>query len=157
MINNRFNVVYHLLCVCKNKINNMKIRKFNENISFNLVEPKRLVYFDLFPLLRGLENIRPGIKDRVWDFLCDEKDISFRPIKGRILNINLYYFGIGDEYPTKYLNEYPDDLEHSKKTFPLSYIDGNIEKELRLDFNLIISKYDEYIDDIGSFSVMLDW
>jgi hypothetical protein len=34
---------------------------------------------------------------------------------------------------------------------------GNKEKELRLDFNLIISKYDEYIEDIGSFSVMVDW
>jgi len=141
----------------KNKILNMKIRKFNENISFDLVEPKRITYFELFPLLRGLEKIRPGIKDRVWKFLCDENDISFKPIKGRILNINLYYFGIGDEYPTKYLSEYPEDLEHSKKTFPLSYIDGNKEKELRLDFNLIISKYDGYIEDIGSFSVMVDW
>lgn len=134
----------------------MKIRKFNEDKSFNLVEPKRLVYFDLFPLLRGLEGIRPGIKERVWKFLCDEKDISFRPIKGRILNINLYYFGIGDEYPTKYLKEYPDELNHSKKTFPLSYVDG-IKKELRLDFNLIISKYEDHIEDLGSFSVMIDW
>lgn len=134
----------------------MKIRKFNEDKSFNLVEPKRLVYFDLFPLLRGLEVIRPGIKERVWKFLCDEKDISFRPIKGRILNINLYYFGIGDEYPTKYLKEYPDELNHSKKTFPLSYVDG-IKKELRLDFNLIISKYEDHIEDLGSFSVMIDW
>lgn len=134
----------------------MKIRKFNEDISFDLVKPKKITYFDLFPLLRGLEKIRPGIKDRVWEFLCDE-NVSFKPIKGRTLNINLYYFGIGDEYPTKYLSEYPQELEHSKKTFTLSYIDGNKEKELRLDFNLIISKYDEYIEDIGSFSVMVDW
>jgi hypothetical protein len=135
----------------------MKIKKFNESTDFNLTEPKKLVYFDLFPLLRGLERIRPGIKDRVWEFLCEEKDASFKPIKGRILNINLYYFGIGDEYPTNYLKEYPQELEHSKKTFPKSYIDGNIEKELRLDFNLIISKYEDHIEDIGSFSVMCDW
>lgn len=134
----------------------MKIKKFNESANFNLVEPKKLVYFDLFPLLRGLESIRPGIKDRVWKFLCDEKDISFSPIKGRILNINLYYFGIGDEYPTKYLKEYPEDLEHSKKTFPQSYVDGT-EKELRLDFNLILSKYEDHIEDMGMFSVMCDW
>lgn len=127
------------------------------DIGFDLVEPKKIIYFDLFPLLRGLENLRPGIKDRVWTFLCDEDDISFKPIKGKILNINLYYFGIGDEYHTKYLTEYPEELEHSKKTFPLSYIDGNKERELRLDFNLIMSKYDEYIEDIGSFSVMVDW
>lgn len=124
---------------------------------YNLVEPKSLVYFDLFPLLCGLENIRPGIKDRVWEFLCDEQNICFKPIKGRILNINLYFFGIGDEYPTKYIKEYPDELKNSKETFPLSYIDGNIEKDLRLDFNLIMSKYDEHIKDIGSFSVMVNW
>lgn len=123
----------------------------------NLLEPRSLVYFDLFPLLEGLEGIRFGIKERVWNFLCDEVDVSFKPIKGRILNINLYYFGIGDEYPTKYLKEYPDELYHSKKTFPLSYIDGNVEKELRLDFNLILSEYDDYIEDIGSFSVMVNW
>ncbi len=134
----------------------MKIKKFNESVNFNLVEPKKLVYFDLFPLLKGLEGIRPGIRDRVWEFLCDESDISFKPIKGRILNINLYYFGIGDEYPTKYLKEYPEELEHSKKTFPQSYVDGT-EKELRLDFNLILSKYEDHIEDMGMFSVMCDW
>lgn len=124
-----------------------------------ILEPKIIKYFDLFPLLKGLEDIRPGIKDRVWNYLCNknEKDISFKPIKGRILNINLYFFGIGDEYITKCLDEYPEQLEHSKKIFPQSYVDGNIEKELRLDFNLIISKYGEHIHDIEEFSVMIDW
>lgn len=123
----------------------------------SLVKPKNLTYFDLFPLLNGLEKIRIGIKNRVFNFLCEYNDIRFKPINGRILNINLYYFGIGDEYETKYLKQYPQELEYSKKIFPLSYIDGNIEKELRLDFNLIISKYDDYIDDIECFSVMVEW
>lgn len=134
----------------------MRVKKFNESKEATLVEPKSIIYFDLFPLLRGLESERPGIKERVWNFLKDEDDIQFQPIKGRILNINLYYFGIGNEYPTEYLRKYPDDLEHSKKTFPLSYVKGE-EMELRLDFNLIISKYEKYIKDIGSFSVMIDW
>ncbi len=125
--------------------------------NIDIVEPIPLVYFNLFPMLKGLEKERPGIKDRVWNFLIDEQDYSFKPLKGRILNINLYYFGIGDEYSTKYLEEYPEELSHSKKTFPFSYIDGRIEKELRLDFNLILSVYEEHIEDMECFSVMPDW
>lgn len=35
--------------------------------------PKTIKYYDLFPLLKILEKERPGIKDRVWKFLCEEK------------------------------------------------------------------------------------
>lgn len=33
---------------------------------------KTETYFDLFPLLEGLEKERPGIRKRVWSWLCKE-------------------------------------------------------------------------------------
>jgi hypothetical protein len=66
------------------------MKRFTESLSnINKVSPKDLVYFDLFSLLRGLESERPGIKDRVWDWMCDEPDSSFSPYNGRISTINL--------------------------------------------------------------------
>ena len=128
-----------------------KFSSINENINTKRVEPISLTYFDLFPLLRGLESERPGIKDRVWEFLCDERDAAFKPYNGRIMNINLFYYGVGEEYPVKgYLSKYPDEVERSKKVFPQAFQDylqvGSGDKkaiELRKDFNLIWSTYED--------------
>lgn len=101
------------------------------------VKPETVKFYDLFPMLKSLEKQRPGIKDRVWKFLCDEDpDIAFAPINGRIGHMNLYYYGIGPEY-------FPDDvesIEHSKSIHPEAFAEGKI-KELRLDFNLIAKVY----------------
>lgn len=143
------------------------MRKFTESLN-NIKKTKveKLVYFDLFPLLKGLEVERPGIKDRVWSWMCETGpyDASFAPYNGRISNINLFYFGLGDEYPTKHLQKYKDELEHSKITFPESFIDGS-KKELRLDINLIWSVYEDDMiesesilhDPIGMFAVLVQW
>lgn len=144
------------------------MRKFTESLSnIKKTKTEKLVYFDLFPLLKGLEGERPGIKDRVWKWMCDENeyDIAFKPYNGRISNINLFYFGLGDEYPTKHLQKYPDELEHSKKTFPASFTDESDWKELRLDLNLIWSVYEDDMlesesilgDPIGMFAVLVRW
>jgi hypothetical protein len=117
------------------------------------VESKTLVYFDLFSLLKGLEEERPGIKDRVWEHMCDDKDHAFKPWNGRISNINLYFYGIGDEYGTDYTKEYTSDVERCKKMHPEAFVDGTKENELRKDLNLIWSIYDKEIDDVESFSV----
>ena len=126
-----------------------------------LAETKRMVYFELFPLLASLEPLRPGIKDRVWKQLVDDGklDVLFAPINGRILNINLFYYGIGDEYVYDYIgvDVYPPDFDHSKKVFPNSFIDGSHKKDMRLDFNLIISKYCSEINDIEAFPVLIQW
>lgn len=117
--------------------------------------PKTIKYYDLFPLLKSLEKERPGIKDRVWKFLCEEKnDIQFMPIKGRILGINLFFYGAGDEYPLEYLKKYPEKLENCKQIFPEAFVDGSPEKELRLDFNLIWYIYQDEIDNCECFYIM---
>lgn len=121
------------------------------------VKPIFIKYFDLFELLDGLESDRPGIRKRIWDFISDEKDIQFQPIKGRILNINLFYYGVGDEYPLSYLKKYPSELEHCKKTHPYAFIDGSEESELRRDLNLIWYTYESDVTDPGSFSILPDW
>ena len=143
------------------------MKKFTESLTnIKKTKTERLVYFDLFPLLKGLESERPGIKDRVWKWMCSEKyDSAFMVYNGRISNINLFYFGLGDEYPTKHLQKYPDEFEHSKKTFPSSFIDGSDDKELRLDLNLIWSVYEDDMkdsesilgDSIGMFAVLVQW
>jgi hypothetical protein len=122
----------------------MKIKK---------VEPVSIVYYDLFKLLKGLESERKGIKDRVWKWLCDEKDIQFSPIHGRILNMNLYFYGLGDEYPSNQITE--ETIEHSKSCFPEAFVEGTLECELRKDFTLIVSAYDPI--DIEVFPVITDW
>lgn len=114
-------------------------------------------YFELFPLLNGLENERPGIRNRLWDWMCDEIDYAFKPHNNQIYNLNLFYFGVGDEYNLNYLKEYPEELERSKKIHPEAFKDG-IEKEIRLDLNLILCVYqDVYFGDIGLFPVMPKW
>ena len=125
-----------------------------------------MIYFNLFKLLDGLEPERPGIKDRIWNWMKDEFDVTFKPYNGRISFINLFYYGIGDEYTTKYLSKYPKELEHSKSIHPDAFKDylyngsGDPDKiELRLDLNFIISSYDEYINDnnMESFPVIVKW
>jgi hypothetical protein len=88
--------------------------------------------------------------------MCDERDAAFRPYNGRISSINLFFYGIGDEYPTEYLKKYPSELEHSKKIHPDAFVKGDI-MELRIDLNLIQSVYEDQIDDIGSFYVKVFW
>ena len=112
------------------------MKKFTESVSnINKVTPKKLVYFDLFPLLKGLEKERPGIKDRVWEHIKDEWDVAKKPYNGRLSHVNLFYYGIGDEYQSKYLKKYTDELEHCKKIHPDAFIQGTNEYELR--FNLV--------------------
>lgn len=124
------------------------------------IEGVTITHFDLFKLLKGLEKERPGIHKRISEFIRDDNDIRFRPINGRILNINLYFYGIGDEYPTKALKEYPKTLEDSKLSHPEAFYDEYLDpevKELRLDLNLILSVYEKDIDDIEAFPVMIKW
>jgi hypothetical protein len=131
--------------------------KINESTFYKKVPSETLKYFDLFPLLRGLESERTGIKKRVWEWMCDECDAASKPYTGRISSINLFFYGIGDEYPNDYLNQYPDELENCKKIHPEAFIEGSKEKELRLDLNLIWSVYEEEIEDPESFSVKVFW
>lgn len=138
----------------------MKIKKFNENnsnIEFsNLkIQGKTITYFSLFPLLRKLELERPGIKKRIWEFLCDEKDSAFSVYNGRIKNINLYFYGVGEEYPLK--NEYyVEEVAHSKKIHPEAFVESS-EKEIRIDLNLIWKVYEDEIEDPESFPVITEW
>lgn len=142
------------------------MKKFTESLSnIKKVETHKLIYFDLFPLLKGLESERPGIKDRIWKHMCDEWDVAFKPYNGRISYMNLYYYGAGDEYELNYLKEYPDDLEHSKKIHPEAFVNGTKENELRKDLNLIWFVYQDEMnnefsklhDSVGMFAVSVDW
>lgn len=129
------------------------MKKFTESLSnINKVASQRCNYFDLFPLLKGLEKERPGIKKRIWDWLCDQSDAAFKPYNGRIININLFYYGIGEEYPLK-SEYYEEEVKHSKKIHPEAFKEGE-EKELRLDLNLIWHVYEDEITDAESFSVI---
>lgn len=119
-----------------------------------MITPKNIRYFDLFPLLDDLESERPGIRKRVYEFLCDERYMQFSIINGRILGINLFFYGIGDEYPTDYLNKYPNELNHCKKIHPEAFIKGTKEYKLRMDFNLIISIYNIKDEEIETFYIM---
>jgi len=123
----------------------------------NKVEAKTIKYFDLFPLLKKLEEQRPGIKDRVWKFLCSEWDVAFKPYNGRILNINLFFYGVGDEYPLKSNQQYPEEVEHSKNIHPEAFVSGTTQEALRLDFNLIWYTYEDEIEDVEAFSVITKW
>lgn len=128
----------------------------------NKIKSENLIYFDLFPLLKGLEGERPGIKNRIWKWMCNEIDDAFRPYNGRIININLYYYGIGDEYTIK--NCDISEIEDSKKMHPNAFKDyieqgsGDIDIiELRKDLNLIWSVYEDKIKDPEEFSVITQW
>ena len=140
------------------------MRKFTESLqSIRKVKGTTITYFDLFPLLRGLESERPGIKDRIWDWLCDERDSAFAPYNGRILNINLFYYGIGEEYPIKD-KYYEESVKQSKEIHPeafLNYIeDGSGDEKIqniRLDLNLIWHIYEDEIPDPELFPVITRW
>ena len=120
-----------------------------------LIEPQVIKVFSLFPLLKGLESQRPGIRNRMWKHLCDEKqDIQFIAIKSRTLAMNLFYYGVGNHYPLKYLKDYPEEVEHCKKTFPEATIDGSVEQELQKDFNLIWFTYEKHIDNVEQFYII---
>lgn len=122
------------------------------------VEPKIVKLFSLFPLLNGLESQRPGIRKRVWKFLCDEKyDIQSMVINGRPLAINLFYFGVGDHYPLKYIKEYQDEIERCKKTFIEATIEGSIKQQLQKDFNLIWFTYEDQIDNVEQFYIIPEY
>ena len=75
-------------------------------------------YFNFRNMCIGLDTERPGIRQRLKDHLEDDNDIQFQQIKERILHINLFYYDIGEEYPTKYVEQYKGELEHSKKNLP---------------------------------------
>lgn len=130
------------------------LRKFNESLNITKVDYQSIKFFNLFQLLKGLESERPGIKDRVWNFMKDEWDVAFKPYNGRISTLNLYYYGIGDEYPIK--DAESSELEHSKRIHPEAFREGK-EKELRLDFNLIWSVYEDDIGDPEMFYVIVTW
>lgn len=134
------------------------MKKFTESLdNIKKVDKKVLIYFDLFTLLKGLEIERPGIKKRVWDHMLDDPDSAFRPYNGRISSINLFYYGVGEEYDLKYLKENPQELEHSKKIHPEAFIEGTKENNLRKDLNLILSIYQDDIEDIEEFYVLVKW
>lgn len=96
---------------------------------------KLLKYFELFPLLDSLESVRPGIRDRVWNHLidCGRVDEVDFPFNGRVLSINLHYFGNSDDGLT---------LE---------------EIEIRKDLTLIYNRHRIYFIDKESFNVMPIW
>ena len=144
------------------------MKKFTESLkSIKKSEKKVLNYYNLFDLLRGLESERPGIKHRVWKWMCDgtsgQLDSAFRPYNGRISYINLFWHGIGDEYPIKHLDEYPGEIERSKKTFPSAFEGNNVsnkeDTELRKDLNLIWYVYEDEMneDSIEQFAVLVSW
>lgn len=145
------------------------MKKFTESLSTIKKEPLSVLnYYDLFPLLKGLESERPGIKDRVWKWMCghppyggwdDFKDVAFQPYNGRISFINLFCYGVGDEYSLKYLKDYPDELEHCRKIHPEAFEENSKESEIRKDLNLIWHVYESDIDNdsIGKFAVMVSW
>jgi hypothetical protein len=150
------------------------MRKFTESLqSIKKSEKKELIYYNLFDMLKGLESERPGIKDRVWKWMCSHppygeydqwKDVAFEPYNGRISFINLFYYGVGDEYPLEYLKQYPEELEHSKQTHPEAFKEGPI-CELRKDLNLIWYVYGSEMDNnksylgdsVEMFAVMVSW
>lgn len=121
------------------------------------VEPKHIRYFDLYPLLSRLESERPGITKRIPKHLHDDNDIQFDLIKGRTLAVNLFYYGVGDEYPTKYIIEHPHEIEHCKKIHPEAFIKGTLEYEIRLDLNCIWSTYDIDGEEIEQFYIEPNW
>lgn len=136
------------------------MKKYSEilnesNLSLIKSDKKILVYFDLFDMLNKLEVERSGIKDRIWKWL-DDPDIVFKPINNRILNMNLFFYGVGEEYPLKD-EHYEEEVKHSKKIHPNAFIVGTEEYEIRLDLNLIWKVYEDDISDPENFSIMVEW
>ena len=132
----------------------MKHIKLYESSWIKKIEPEHIRFFDLYPMLEGLEPERPGIKKRVTAFLKNENDIQFSLINNRLLAMNLYYYGLGDEYPTK---SDAEEIEHSKTIHPEAFVSGTKEEALRLDFNLIWSTYDVDGDEVEEFFIQPNW
>lgn len=138
-----------------------KFSKIFESLNVSKVDGKTMTYFDLFPLLKGLESERPGIKKRIWGWICEEEDSAWKAYNGRILNINLFYYGVGEEYPLK--NEYYEqEVKHSKTIHPNAFVGymGEGDKkmqDIRLDLNLIWHVYEDEISDPETFSVITQW
>jgi len=122
-----------------------------------LVNPQTKNYYDLFSLLDGLEEERSGIRKRIWEHLIEwgELDSYFKPHKDRITSLNLFYYGVGDEYPIP--NTPQSEIEHSKNIHPNAFIDGTPENELRKDLNLIWFTYNVTDEEIEMFNVMPSW
>lgn len=130
------------------------MRKFTESLSsIKKVEQKTISYYSIMPLLNGLETERPGIKDRVWNWVCDVPYDN--PQRNKIFNINLFFYGVGDEYEIDYLKEYPNELEDSKDRWPNAFDEGTSEYELRLDLNLIIHVYQHELN--GELDIKVMW
>lgn len=118
------------------------------------ITSKTIEYYDLFPLLRELEAERPGIKERIWNFLCDEWDVAFKPYNGRLININLFYYGVGNEYSISGVTD--DEIYDCKNNIHAeAFISGSKEEQLRLDLNLIWKVYEP--KDPECFSVITQW
>jgi hypothetical protein len=142
----------------------MIIKKYNESVN-NITKTKKetLTYYNLFELLRGLEKERPGIKDRIWKWMLEERDAAFEPYNGRISHINLFYFGVGPEYQIKDVPE--EEIEHSRSIHPEAFKKGTKEESLRLDLNLIWATYADELDNktsmlnssIEMFAVLVSW
>jgi hypothetical protein len=143
----------------------IKIKRINENWdtnNINKVEPiqESFKYFKLRELLAGLERERHGITRRINAFIYNENDPYFLPqnirgldLEGRLYSLNLYYYGLGDEY-TYQDTTAKENIENSKNVFAQAFVDGP-EKELRLDLNLMYSVYEDDIDDIENFLVVV--
>ncbi len=121
------------------------------------IDKQILNYYDLFPMLRALETERKGIKDRIWKWMCKEEayDDEFRPYNGRISYINLYYYGVGEEFKIKSVTK--EDIEHSANIHPEAFVTGSKEESIRLDLNLIWKTYEDELDDIEAFAVLVSW
>lgn len=140
------------------------LKNFNESLNnIKKIQQETIHYYNLFRLLDGLESERPGIRERIWEWMCDERDSAFKPYNGRISYINLFFYGIGNEYPTNYLKKYPNELEHCKKIHPDAFEDSDYSNEdkinLRKDFNLIWSVYESEVDEsyMEMFPVIVKW
>ena len=108
-------------------------------------------YFNFSDMCKGLDTERPGIKERLSKHL-EDWDFQFQMIKDRLLHINLYFYGVGNEYPIndQYVNE---AIEYSKKIHPEAFTEGTLESEIRKDLNLIWSVYEVDNDEVEMFYV----
>jgi hypothetical protein len=97
------------------------------------IEPKVITFkiLELEKLLDGLEEERPGITKRVNKFIYKYKDPYFLPqdvrglyeLPGRLYSLNLFFYGVGDEYQIKSNETYPDEVERCHVVFPKSFIE----------------------------------